>query len=385
VRDRSRYNNNTMKKILKYLLFGLLAFLFVWVLWFLYQKSVTAPDEFTIEKPKKATIIKKTVANGSIVPRKEILIKPVVSGIIRELYVEAGDLVKKDQPLAKIQIVPDMMQLSSAEQRVNAATIGVQNAQLNFDRNKPLADKGVISAAEMQGFDIALKNAKQELDAAEEALKVVRDGISNKSAGNTVVRSTINGMVLDVPVKEGNSVIERNNFNEGTTIAAIADMNDLIFQGKVDESEVGKVKMEMPVKITVGAIENASWDAVLEYIAPKGVEENGAIQFEIRAAVKLNEGQSLRSGYSANADIELERRDSVLSVPESIVTFNTKGDSAFVEVKEMKGDDINWKRTWIKTGLSDGINLEVLSGVDATTELKGAKKEEEKEMSVKVD
>lgn len=369
-----------MKKALKYILITGLIFLFVWVLWFLYQKSVTRPDEFAIEKPKKTTIIKKTVANGSIVPRKEILIKPVVSGIIRELYVEAGDQVKKGEALAKIQIVPDMLSLSSAEARVSGAEINVQNARMNFDRNKPLADKGVISASEMQGYDIALKTAQQELSAAQEALQVVRDGISRTSAGNTVVRSTIDGMVLDVPVKEGNSVIERNNFNEGTTIAAIADMADLIFQGKVDESEVGKVELEMPVKITVGAIEDASWDAALEYIAPKGVEENGAIQFEIRAAVKLKEGQSLRSGYSANADIELERRDSVLSVPESIVTFNTKGDSAFVEVKNGEG----WKKTHIKTGLSDGINLEVLEGVDATIELKGAKKEEEGEMEASV-
>ncbi|HMZ50235.1 MAG TPA: HlyD family secretion protein, partial [Flavobacteriales bacterium] len=205
------------------------------------------------------------------------------------------------------------------------------------------------------------------------ALQVVRDGISRSSAGNTIVRSTITGMVLDVPVKEGNSVIERNNFNEGTTIASVADMADLIFQGKVDESEVGKVKLGMPVVLTVGAIEDAKWDADLEYIAPKGVEENGAVQFEIRAAVKLKEGQRLRSGYSANADIVLEKRDSVLTVPESIVEFNKKGDSAFVQVKDGEG----WKRTWIKTGLSDGINLEVLSGVDASTELKGAKKEEE--------
>lgn len=368
-----------MKKILKYLLLIGLGLLFVWTMWFLYDKSQTKPDEFATEHAKKNNVIKKTVANGKIVPRKEILIKPVVSGIIRELYVEAGDQIKKGDPLAKIQIVPDMMQLSSAEQRVSAANIGVQNAQLTFDRNKPLADKGVISATEMQGYDVNLKNAKQELGAAEEALKVVRDGISNKSAGNTVVRSTIDGMILDVPVKEGNSVIERNNFNEGTTIAAIADMGDLIFQGKVDESEVGKVKLKMPVVLTVGAIENAKWDAELEYIAPKGVEENGAIQFEIRAAVKLKEGESLRSGYSANADIVLDRRDSVLTVPESIVTFNAKGDSAFVFVMNpgATGDDA-WKKTYVKTGLSDGINLEVLNGIDASTELKGAKKEEEK-------
>ena len=362
-----------MKKILKYLLFTGLAVLFIWTMYFLYEKSASKPEEYTVEKLRKNNVVKKTVANGKIVPRKEILIKPVVSGIIAELYVEAGDEVKKDQPLAKIKIVPDMLSLSNAENRVRNAEIGVQNAQLTFDRNKPLSDKGVISASEMQGYDVALKNAKQELGAAQEALQVVRDGISRSSAGNTIVRSTITGMVLDVPVKEGNSVIERNNFNEGTTIASVADMADLIFQGKVDESEVGKVKLGMPVVLTVGAIENAKWDAELEYIAPKGVEENGAVQFEIRAAVKLKEGQRLRSGYSANADIVLEKRDSVLTVPESIVEFNKKGDSAFVQVKDGEG----WKRTWIKTGLSDGINLEVLSGVDASTELKGAKKEEE--------
>ena len=376
-----------MKRILKYiLLFGLII-LFLWTMVFLYQKSASAPDEFAVEKAKKNNVIKKTVANGKIVPRKEILIKSVVSGIIRELYVEAGDQVKKGDPLAKIQIVPDMMSLSSAENRVRSAEIGVQNAQLNYDRNKPLLEKGVIAAAEMQNYDIALKSAKQETDAAQEALQVVRDGISRSSAGNTIVRSTIDGMVLDVPVKEGNSVIERNNFNEGTTIATVADMADLIFQGKVDESEVGKVELGMPVVLTVGAIENAKWDAELEYIAPKGVEENGAIQFEIRAAVTVKEGQNLRSGYSANADIVLERKDSVLTVPESIVTFNAKGDSAFVDVKsgEAKGG-VAWKKTWIKTGLSDGINLEIISGVDASTELKGAKKQEEgAEMEVHVD
>ncbi len=364
-----------MKRILKYLLLIGLALLFIWTMVFLYQKSATRPDEFALEKPRRTDVVKKTVANGSIVPRKEILIKPVVSGIISELYVEAGDMVKKDQPLAKIRIVPDMMQLSSAEQRVSAAGISVQNAQINFDRNKPLADKGVISAAEMQTFDMALRTAKQELAAAQEALKVVRDGISNKSAGNTVVRSTIEGMVLDVPVKEGNSVIERNNFNEGTTIAAIADMGDLIFQGKVDESEVGKVRIGMPVVLTVGAIENAKWDAELEYIAPKGVEENGAIQFEIRAAVKLKEGESLRSGYSANADIVLDRRDSVLTVPESVVTFNTKGDSAFVHVQEGTGKEVSWRKAHIRTGLSDGINLEVVAGIDTSAVVRGAKKE----------
>lgn len=358
-----------MKRILKPVLLTALTALFVWTLYFLYQKGQPPKEEFNIEKPKKTTIVKKTVANGSIEPRQEIAVKPVVSGIIRELFVEAGEQVKKGDKLATIQIVPDMLSLNQAENRVRSAEIGMSNAQQNFDRNKPLAAKGVISANEMQTFDIALRNAKLELDAAQDALQLVRDGISKSSGGatNTIVRSPVDGMVLDVPVKVGTSVIERNNFNEGTTIASVADMQDLIFKGKVDESEVGKVKLGMPVVLTVGAIDNAKWNAELEYIAPKGVEESGAIQFEIRAAVKLDAGQALRAGYSANADIVLEQRDSVLAIPESVISFNTKGDSAFVQVK----DGTAWKKTYVKTGLSDGVNIELLGGISDTTSLKG--------------
>ena len=366
-----------MKKALKYLLLALLIVLFLWTLWFLYQKSVTKPPAYKVVKPSVATIIKKTVANGTIEPRQEIDIKPVVSGVIRQLFVEAGQKVKEGDKLAQIQIVPDMLSLNQAESRVNSAAIAVTNAQLNYDRNKPLADKGVISASEMQTYDIALRNVKQEQSAAQDALQLVRDGISKNSgsASNTIVRSTITGMVLDVPVKVGTSVIERNNFNEGTTIATVADMNDLIFKGNVDESEVGKVRLGMPAVITVGAIDSATWDADLEYIAPKGVEDNGAIQFEIRAAVNVKEGQTLRAGYSANADIVLDRLDSVRSIPESVITFNDQGDSAFVEV--MNGKD--WKKTYVKTGLSDGVNIEVLGGIADSTSLKGAKIMEEPE------
>lgn len=361
-----------MKRIIKPLIILIIATVVLWSFWFLYKKSAKTEDEFSMEKPRTENILKKTVANGKIVPRTEIAIKPVVSGIITEVLVQAGQQVKQGDVIAKIQIVPDMLSLSSAENRVRTNEIALQNAQMNFDRNKPLADKGVIAAVEMQSYDIALRSAKQEVAAAQDALQVVRDGISksSKSSSNTLVRSTVTGMVLDVPIKEGNSVIERNNFNEGTTIALVADMTDLIFQGKVDESEVGKVELGMPVVLTVGAVEDATWDAELEYIAPKGVEESGAIQFEIRAAVKVKEGMTLRAGYSANADIVLERRDSVMAVPESIVEFNSKGDSAWVQVKDGEG----WKKTYIRTGLSDGINIEVKEGVDKNSELKGAKK-----------
>ncbi len=364
-----------MKRIIKPLIILIIATVVLWSFWFLYKKSAKTEDEFSMEKPRTENILKKTVANGKIVPRTEIAIKPVVSGIVTEVLVEAGQQIKQGDVIAKIQIVPDMLSLSSAENRVRTNEIALQNAQMNFDRNKPLADKGVIAASEMQTYDMALRSAKQEQSAAQDALQLVRDGISKSSSGssNTIVRSTINGMVLDVPVKVGSSVIERNNFNEGTTIATVADMKDLIFKGNVDESEVGKVRLGMPVVITVGAIDSSSWDANLEYIAPKGVEVNGAIQFEIRAAVNVKEGQTLRAGYSANADIVLDRRDSVLTIPESVISFSPKGDSAFVEVKDKK----EWNKTYVKTGLSDGVNIELLGGIADTTSLKGALKVEE--------
>lgn len=370
-----------MKRIVRNTLIALVAALFVWTLWFLYQKSVEVPEVFTIEHPVKGNIVKKTIANGSIEPRQEVAVKPVVSGIIRELFVEAGDLVKKGDKLATIQIVPDMLSLNQAENRVRSAEISLNNAQLNFDRNKPLAAKGVIAAAEMQTFEVALKSAKQELDAARDALQLVRDGISSSSgsSSNTIVRSSIDGMVLEVPVKVGTSVIERNNFNEGTTIASVADMQDLIFKGKVDESEIGKVHTGMDLVVTIGAIEDETHPAKLEYIAPKGVDEEGAIKFEVRAAMTPKEGSFIRANYSANADIVLDRRDSVMMIPERLVQFNDKGDSAYVEV-ETATPQVFEKRP-ITTGLSDGINIEVMSGLDMDTKLKGKVAGEEEEVA----
>jgi HlyD family secretion protein len=370
-----------MKRIFRYIFIGLIAVLFVWTLWFLYQKSVEPPEVFLIEKATKGNIVKKTIANGSIEPRQEVAIKPVVSGIIRELFVEAGQEVKKGDKLATVQIVPDMLTLNQAENRVRSAEISVNNAQLNFDRNKPLATKGVIAAAEMQTFEVALSNAKLEVEAAEDALQLVRDGISRSSGGatNTIVRSSIDGMVIEVPVKVGTSVIERNNFNEGTTIASVADMQDLIFKGKVDESEIGKVSTGMDLVLTIGAIDDATFPAKLEYIAPKGENEEGAIKFEVRAAVNMKEGQFIRANYSANADIVLDRRDSVIVVPERLVQFNAKGDSAFVEVQT--APQVFEKRQ-VVTGLSDGINIEVKSGIDLKSELKGKLKSDEAESPV---
>lgn len=356
-----------MKKFLKIVIALLLIGLFVGTLYFLYSKSEEVPVVYKTTGTITTDIIKKTVATGSIVPRKEIEIKPQVSGIIDEIYVEAGQRIEKGDQIALVKIIPNMVSLNNAENRLRQAKISLENAQLDLNRNKQLREESVIAAAEFQQFEIAYKTAKEELKAAQDNLELIKKGetSSNKTATNRLIRSTIAGMVLDVPVEEGNSVIEANTMNEGTTVASVADMSDLVFEGKVDESEVGKIKEGMDLILRIGAIENETFEAVLEYISPKGVEEDGAIQFEIKAAVKLKENQFIRAGYSANADIVLERRDDVLAISEALLQFD--GDSAFVEV--LVGEQ-EFEKRYVTTGLSDGINIELKDGVSKDDQFK---------------
>jgi len=347
-------------------------------LYYLYSKSKKKPVAYETEQPFVTNIVKKTVATGSVVPRQEIEIKPQVSGLISKLYVEAGDVVKKGDLIATVRIIPDMVTLNNAESRVKRAQIAFNNAQREHKRYEQLFKEGVIPETTFRQYELELKTASEELQAAEDNLEAIKEGSTKKyrQTGNTNIRATISGMVLEVPVEEGNSVIEANTFNDGTTIATIADMDEMIFEGKVDESEVGKIRQGMDLLLTIGAIDNATFDATLEHIAPKGVEENGAIQFEIRAAVKLKEQQFIRANYSANADIVLDRRDSVLAISESLLNF--EGDSVFVEVETSPQE---FEKRFIKTGLSDGINIEVLSGIDQNARIKNPNKiiEEEKE------
>jgi HlyD family secretion protein len=349
-----------MKKIIKITIGIIILGVFAWTLYYLYNKSKPKPVIFETQTPIVTNIIKKTMATGSIVPRKEIEIKPQVSGIIEELYVEPSQEVKKGDLIAKVKIIPNMINLNEAESRLNRANISYNDAKQDYDRQKALYDKKVIAEAEFQKYRVTLESAREAMDAAQDNLQLIREGITKKSGNitNTLIRSTIAGMVLTVPVEVGNSVIESNTFNAGTTIATIADMNEMIFKGKVDESEVGKIKENMDIILSIGALDTEKFDAKLERIAPKGVEENGAIQFEIKAAVHLKKGQFIRAGYSGNADIVLARKDSVLAIPESLLQF--KGDTAFVEI-ETKPQV--FEKRQIKTGLSDGINIEILSGL----------------------
>ena len=356
-----------MKSILRIVLVLALVGGFIYLIYFLYAKSQKPPVVYKTQTALVTNIARKTVATGSIIPRKEVFIKPQVSGIIEELYVVAGKMIKAGDVIAKVRIIPNMLSLNEAESRVNRSKITLENSQHDYDRNKPLFDQGVISKSDFQRYEVDLKNAKEEADAAENNLQLIKSGITKKAGqiSNTLIRSTITGMVLDVPVKEGFSVIETNNFNEGTTIASVADMGEMIFEGKVDESEVGKLKTGMELILTVGAIPDKKYKAALEYIAPKGVLENGAIQFQIRAAITLDSATFLRAGYSGNADIILEKKDSILAVPESLVQF--EDDKAFVEIET---GTQKFKKVEIKTGLSDGINIEVLSGITKAEKLK---------------
>ena len=334
---------------------------------YLYKKNEQKPVVYSTEQAFKTTIINKTVATGSIVPRKEIEIKPQVSGIIEKLYVEAGDVIEKGQLIAKIKIIPNMVNLRNAESRVDRAKIALEDTKLDYDRQKKLFDDGVIAEADFQKFTVAKNRSDEELQSANDNLELIKEGVikSAGTASNTLIKSTVNGMVLDVPVKEGNSVIESNTFNAGTTISVVADMSSMVFEGKIDESEVGKLKIGMALVLSVGAIENQKFDAKLEYISPKGIEEAGAIQFEIKADVKLKDSTFIRAGYSANGDIVLGKREDVLAIREGLLQFAS--DSVYVEVETGEQE---FDKVIVETGLSDGINIEILSGIDADTQIK---------------
>ena len=359
-----------MKKFIKILVAVLLVALFAGTFVYLYRKDRPQKESFEELTVSRTDIRKSTVVTGKIQPRDEVNIKPQINGIIAELYKEPGQLVQANEVIAKLKVIPEMSSLSSAQSRVRLSAINLKQAQTNYDRDKALFDKSLISADEFEKVAQALAQAKEEQTAAQDALEVIRDGVSssNANSSSTLVRSTISGLILDIPVKVGNSVIQANTLNDGTTVATVADMNDLIFDGNIDETEVGRLVEGMPMEITVGALQDLNFSAKLEYIAPKAVESNGTNQFEIKAAVKVPEGSRMRSGYSANAEIVLQNAEDVLFVPESVVEFS--GDSTFVYKVAGEG----YERTAVQTGLSDGIKIEIVSGLEEGDRIRGNRK-----------
>ncbi|MCH2490216.1 MAG: efflux RND transporter periplasmic adaptor subunit [Flavobacteriales bacterium] len=372
-----------MKKTGTIIILVSIVILFTVAMYWLWAKNSEDPIVYTTEQPSTQTIVKKTVATGSIVPKEEVLIKPNISGIIDEIFVEAGDIIKSGDLIAKVKVVPNVNTLSSAKNNINSARTQVETARLAlesqqsiYNRQKELFEKGVISANEFDNAQLSFNQAQQRynqekvnLSGARQTFEIVKTGTTSGlgTTANTEIRATVSGMVLDVPVKAGNQVIEANNFNDGTTIATIADVDKMIFEGKVDESEVGKITEQLPLEITVGAIENKKFDAVLDYIAPKGVSENGAIQFEIKGTLNKQDTTFIRAGLSANASIILAKSDNVLAIKEALVQYDPKTLEPFVEVAT---GDQEFERRDVVLGISDGINVEVLEGVSEDDNIK---------------
>ncbi|QNJ97838.1 efflux RND transporter periplasmic adaptor subunit [Constantimarinum furrinae] len=372
-----------MKKTGTIIVLAGIGIFFVLSMFWLYSKNSEDPVIYATESPSKNTIIKKTVATGSIVPKEEVLIKPNISGIIDEIFVQAGDVIQSGDLIAKVKVVPNVNSLSSAKNNINSARTQVETARLAlesqksiYERQKELFEKGVISANEFDNAQLSYNQAQQRynqekvgLSGAQQTFDIVKTGTTSGlgTSANTEIRATVSGMVLDVPVKTGNQVIEANNFNDGTTIATLADVNRMIFEGKVDESEVGKIAEGLPLEITVGAIENKNFDAILDYIAPKGVSENGAIQFEIKGTLNKKDTTFIRAGLSANASIILARADSVLSVKEALIQYDPKTQKPFVEVET---GEQQFERKDVELGISDGINVEIKSGVSEGDKIK---------------
>lgn len=358
-----------MKRIGTVILLVVILIVAAGALYYLYQKNQEDPITYKTEQSTVETIIKKTVATGSIVPKEEVLIKPNISGIIEEIYIEAGDQIKSGDLIAKIRVIPNVSSLQTAKNAMETARIDLDNQRKVYRRQKSLFRKGVISTDEFDGADLNYKQARQNYAAAKQNYQITKTGTTEglENAANTLIRSTVSGMVLEVPVKQGNQVIEANNFNDGTTITAVADVGKMIFKGNVDESEVGKIKENLPLEITVGAIENKKFDAVLDYIAPKGKEENGAIQFEIKGTLNKKDTTFIRAGLSANASIILAKADNVMALKEALIQYDSKTQKPFVEVAI---GDQKFENRNVELGISDGINVEIKSGISKEDKIK---------------
>jgi len=332
-------------------------------LYFLVKRNEQPVQVFNTTEVTTGTIITKAVASGSIEPRQEVVIKSRVSGVVDKLHVKAGDTVAREDLIAKIRVVPDAVALNSAEARVETSRISVRNAKRELDSRENLMKRNIISKDEYAKYQFDYQMKREEDQSARNNLRLIKEGGSGESGTvSSEIRSTVAGTLLEVPVKEGDSVTETNNFNDGTTIAAVADMTDMIFLGTVDESEVGRLQEGMALVISIGAIEDQTFDGELEFVSPKGIRDDGTVQFQIRAA--LSDVGEIRAGYSANADVVLDRRDNVLTVDEGALIF--EGDEITVLVKS--GDQFEQRK--IEVGLSDGLRIEVLSGLSEGDQLR---------------
>lgn len=355
-------------KILKYFAMGILVLGAIFATLYFVKTNSKTLIEYDVQVASIQNIEKKTVVTGKVIPEDEVEIKPQISGIIEELYVEEGDLVSNGDLLAKVKVVPNEQALNSAKGRLSSTLILLKNAEVEFKRNETLFKKEIISQREYDNAKLNYDQAQQNVENARTDLQIIKLGSAGGSSiANTNIRATVPGTVLEIPIKEGDQVIESNTFNAGTTIATVADLNKMIFEGKVDEAEVAKLIIGMPLKVTLGAIEDESFDAQLKFIAPKGNEEDGTVQFKIEGDVYLNDSVFIRAGYSANASLVLEKKDSIMAISEALLQFDKVTNEPYVEIKNDAGE---FERKDIEVGISDGINVEVISGIEMEDEIK---------------
>ena len=355
----------------KYVKYGLIAVLGLGALWaaaFFIKSNSKSAITYETQKPFTSNIEKKTVATGKLIPKDEVEIKPQISGIIDKIYLEEGVDVKAGDLIATIKVVPNEQVLNQSQGRVRNAEIALNNVKIEYNRNKALFDKGVISSQDFNNWQLQYDQAIQELENAKADYRIIRLGSAGGAfSANTFIRATVDGTVLEIPVREGDQVIQSNNFNDGTTIAAIADLGKMIFEGKVDEGEVDKLEVGMPLEISLGAIEDEKLEAKLKFIAPKGTEEAGAVQFKIEGDVDVDGSFTIRAGYSANASMVLEKKDSIMVIPEALLQFDKDTDEPYVEIKV---GDQKFERKDIEIGISDGVNVEIVSGLSEEDEVK---------------
>ncbi len=360
-----------MNKIVKYILIGVLVLGALWAAAFFIKSNSKSAITYETQNPFISNIEKKTVATGKLIPEDEIEIKPQISGIIEKIYREEGDKVKSGDLIAMIKVVPNEQALNQARGRVRNAELALNNTKIEYNRNKSLFDKGVISSQDFNTLQLQYDQATQELENAQADYQIIRKGSSGgSSSANTNIRATVEGTILEIPVREGDQVIESNNFNDGTTIATIADLGNMIFEGKVDEGEVAKLEVGTPLKINLGAVEGKELNAKLRFIAPKGIEETGAVQFKIEGDVEVNDDIFIRAGYSANASLVLEKKDSILVIPEALLQFDKKTDKPYVEIAAGAVEDQKFLRKDIEIGISDGVNVEIVSGLTESDKVK---------------
>jgi len=369
-----------MKKISKFIVFGIIAIIIIGTFKFLSDSSRPELTIYEILSPTIGNVENSTTITGNIEARNEIEVKPEISGTIKRLLKEVGNNVVEGEIIATLNIIPDAGQLSSAESRLRVAEINLEQVSKEYTRQKMLYENDVISKNDYEIIEAGYYKALEEKENAEDALEIIKTGtsINSNMVNNTQVRSSVRGTILDIPVKVGTKVIPSNVFSDGTTIARVANMNDLIFKGTIDESEVGKIWEGMPVSIFVAALPNEKIDAVLEYIAPKGNKENGTVLYEIKAAIKMSKSTLIRANYSANANIIMDSVENVIKIPESSVEFNKNG-SIFVYVLN-KGDSKtqSFTKTPIEIGLSDGNYVEVKSGITVYDRIRGMKIDNQK-------